>query len=191
MKKIFFQLLFAIILVYPLSSQTTLKSGPKNEIYFSYGAASAQQIATIFDGAIILPFIATDFSVDSPIGPIIAGYRRNFSDQFSMGLMGSYTAFNQEYTVLGEQFRVQNTFITTMLDGTILYNPKSTFQLYSGLSLGSSIYTQKDTSQTASKTIFAFHLNAIGLRVGKTIGAFVEIGYGFNGLVNGGFSVKF
>ena len=36
----------------------------------------------------------------------------------------------------------------------------------------------------------AFHINAIGFRFGKSIGGFLELGYGYKGILNFGFSLK-
>ncbi len=78
-----------------------------------------------------------------------------------------------------------------MANSNVCYNPSNIVQLYSGLSAGISVFTQSDSSQSGSKTIFAFQVNAIGLRVGHKFGGFFELGFGFDGIINAGLSVKF
>ena len=78
-----------------------------------------------------------------------------------------------------------------MANGNICYNPRNIVQLYSGLSAGVSVFTQSDSSQSDSKTIFAFQVNVIGLRVGHKFGGFFELGFGYDGIINAGLSVKF
>jgi hypothetical protein len=70
-------------------------------------------------------------------------------------------------------------------------------QLYSGVGLGLTIWQQKLASndpklsgQDATELMFNFHLNAIGLRVGKALGASLELGVGAKGIINAGLSYR-
>lgn len=187
MKRIYFFTLITCFITGSLYSQQA-----KNEIYGAYGLASVQEIASILADVIIYPFVPEDFTIVSPVGPVIAGYRRNLSEHFSIGMQGSYTAFNKEYTVLSSaKLKIVSTFITAMLNTNYCYNPRNVVQFYSGLSAGLSVFTQTDSLRSDNKTVFAFHVNAIGIRVGKTFGGLLELGFGFNGIINGGLSVKF
>jgi hypothetical protein len=169
----------------------TFSQVPKNEVYASYGTGSVQQLSIVFSNIIILPFIGADFTIESPIGPITAGYKRNLSEHFSIGIEGSYTQFNQEYTILQSKYKVDNTFTTVMVSSKYCYNPKNSVQFYSGLSLGGSNFNQKDSVQSANSTLFAFQLNAIGVRFGTRFAGFIELGMGYSGILNAGVSVKF
>lgn len=180
-----------IVLTLLVFSSIIFSQVPKNEIYSSYGMGSVQELSIILNDIIILPFVRGDFTVESPVGPIAAGYRRNLSDHFALGIEGSYTQFNQEYTILGSKFKVDNTFTTVMLNSRYCYNPSNPVQFYSGISIGGSNFNQKDSVQSANSTIFAFHVNAIGVRFGRTFAGYLELGMGYNGIVNGGVSVKF
>lgn len=187
MKKIYVFILFGFLISGSLYSQQ-----PKNEIYGAYGFASVQEIANMIGDALILAFSAEDYTTGSTLGPIILGYRRNLSEPLSIGLKGSYTHFDKEYTVSSTKFRIKNTFTTVMANGNVCYNPRNIVQLYSGLNAGFSVVTQSDdSSKSASKTTFAFQVNALGIRIGNKIGGFAEFGFGFDGVINAGLSVKF
>ena len=67
--------------------------------------------------------------------------------------------------------------------------------MYSGIGLGYAFMKDKYTTDDGSDEIknsgeFAFHINAFGVRFGKNIGGYVEVGYGYKGLVNLGVSFK-
>ena len=189
MKKIYLALLLFFLL-----SNLSYSQQKKNEIYGSYGLASVQEISSILNDIIILPFVGGDFTIKSRVGPFIAGYKRNLSDHFTVGISGSYTSFDKEYTILNSndlKFTVENTFITALADANFTYNPGNIVQLYSGLSAGVSSFQQKDSIETDNSTITAFQVNAIGIRAGKNIAAFLELGFGYKGIINGGLSIKF
>ncbi len=40
-------------------------------------------------------------------------------------------------------------------------------------------------------SFFNFQLNAVGIRVGKTLASFIEFGFGYKGLINLGVSAQF
>lgn len=187
MKKLIIQLFIASVI-----STSALAQVPKNETYASYGFFSVQEIASELAYVIIFTFAAEDFTIKAPVGPIIAGYRRNLSEHFSVGLQGSYSGFDKEYTILSSsKIKIQSKFITVMLNSNYSYIPRNIVQFYSGLSAGFSVFSESDSLESESKTVFAFHVNALGIRVGKSIGGFLELGFGFNGIINAGLSVKF
>lgn len=139
MKKLIIQLFIVSVI-----SSSVLARVPKNEIYASYGFASVQEIASVLSDITIFPFIAEDFTIESPVGPVIAGFRRNLSEHFSVGLQGTYTGFNKEYTVLSSsKIKVESTFITAMLNSNYCYNPRNIVQFYSGLSGTFCVYTKR------------------------------------------------
>ncbi len=70
-------------------------------------------------------------------------------------------------------------------------------QAYSGFGIGYSYVNesldqlnveQSDTATSLNK--LAYQITAVGLRIGKQFGGFVEFGYGYKGIVNVGISVQ-
>ncbi len=69
---------------------------------------------------------------------------------------------------------------------------KKIVQLYSGLSLGCTFQNNySDFYKSENDLDFNFHLNAIGVRVGKKIAGTAELGFGYKGLINLGVSYQF
>ena len=69
------------------------------------------------------------------------------------------------------------------------------FQLYSGAGFGVRLrhgtYIEGEETDTLNKALPTFHINALGLRFGRNIAFFVEIGAGYKGVLNAGLSAQF
>jgi hypothetical protein len=72
----------------------------------------------------------------------------------------------------------------------INYIATKSFQMYGLLGLGFAIASYPDVD-IKNIPILSFHFTPLGLRFGKNIGGFCEIGYGYRGIVNAGLSVRF
>lgn len=89
--------------------------------------------------------------------------------------------------------KVYNDIDATVL-GTIqaLYITKPILELYSAASLGPTMRFRKilrndfGGNEEAKKVSVAYHFTAIGLKIGKKIGGFAELGYGYKGILCGG-----
>jgi len=79
----------------------------------------------------------------------------------------------------------------------VMYIHKRKVQLYGGAEVGISIWSSKSTdnvtNETVKETIIRpnWHLNLIGIDVGKKVGGFLELGVGNRGLINAGLRVGF
>lgn len=70
----------------------------------------------------------------------------------------------------------------------------NSFQLYSGVNFGLDFVTEKHDSNTDLNKSYrqpGFHVNGIGLRFGKKVGGFMEVGLGNRGFISAGLSVAF
>ena len=90
---------------------------------------------------------------------------------------------------------VSNRYLTIGFGTEYHYVHKDWFQMYSGASIA---YTSQNADFTTSSDIedtndsyFNFQVNAVGLRFGKALGGFVELGVGYRGYVNAGLSYQF
>ena len=52
-------------------------------------------------------------------------------------------------------------------------------------------YTDNSLNASGIKWMFAYQLTLIGMRVGKDVGGFIEMGCGYQGMVKAGLSLKF
>ena len=81
------------------------------------------------------------------------------------------------------------------LELTWLYSSRESFQAYGFAGAGllhweEYDHDQDNTSYTESGDKFAFQFTPIGIRVGRSVGAFVELGYGYKGIFHGGISFQ-
>ena len=53
---------------------------------------------------------------------------------------------------------------------------------------GPSAFSEEETS--SSEVFFAFQVNLVGIRLGAAVGFFLEFGFGYNGVINGGLSFR-
>ena len=91
---------------------------------------------------------------------------------------------------------VSHTYLTFGFGTDYHYISKEWFQVYSGASVA---YTTRSSDFTTSSTdfedandgFFNFHVNALGVRVGKALAGTLEIGVGYKGVVNLGMSYQF
>ena len=76
----------------------------------------------------------------------------------------------------------------------LYYQEKDKLALYSGAGFGN-FYRQDQLisypDQTYQDTAITFQVTPLGIRFGKKVGAFAEIGYGYKGIVNLGLSGRF
>jgi hypothetical protein len=68
-------------------------------------------------------------------------------------------------------------------------------QLYSGAGFGVKVrrgtYVDGTGADTVTKALPAFHLNAIGVRIGQKVGFFAELGIGYKGILAVGLNGQF
>jgi len=188
------------IIILNSNSQDLGRSKLQNEIYGGYGFGSAQEISSVYSD-VITPIITIGTlytETMSPVGPVSLGYRRSFSKNFTLAIAGNYVAFNKQFkkssdnSVVGT---VKNTFYSFIARGDYYYVTGEYFQMYSGVGVGFTYahdnYLDSSNASGQGKMYSAFQVNAVGIRVGKNFGVFAELGYGFEGIINAGISLKF
>lgn len=208
MKKIILILAILFLGVYTNAQDT------KNQISIGYGVVSIQGIA---DAELtILSDLFTDIftlgttkinSSSTGTGVIELRMKHFVGERVSIGIRMNYANYNHEDDITFTDgstttMKWYNRFITGMLDFNFYYIHKEGFSLYSGIAVGGS-FNQTEISnisnttnvgsndKTDNSTLFAFHVNGIGARFGKTFGGFVEAGFGYSGLMSGGLYLNF
>jgi opacity protein-like surface antigen len=209
MKKLSVVFLLLLLCWGSLFSQSATK-----EIQLSWGLITIQDLAELGKslGAIIGNAIGSGI-VDLILGPgsadrldhmstqgygtFILGY--NYSPgRLKFGLLASYTHYRVNYIFQsGKTARDLDHFITGMARLDYKWINGSAVKLYSGVGAGICYYHSKGTSaftsdvRTNNEIFFAFQVNALGIRLGKKLGFFIELGLGYNGIINGGLSLEF
>lgn len=131
------------------------------------------------------------------------GYRYHFRKNFSAGLDLSYQKVTNHFTYASNDSGNPEkkgedaiNMILIMPAAAFKYIHRPKFQLYgnvaAGLAIGSSEETVADGAPSIedSTTGFAFQINPIGVRVGRKIAGFAELGFGYRGIITVGLSVN-
>jgi len=169
----------------------------RHDLSLSYGVLSSDQLTDIFEDIVTIvltfgtfgktdqeftgvPFLTYHYSSNSRFGfgAAIGGYNSSGHLQFAGDDVGT--------------FKEKNYIAAVELDYHWIMKPS--FQMYSGAGVG--VRYRKGTyetteSDTVSKVLPAFHLNALGIRFGRKIGFFLEMGIGYKGLLSGGVNAQF
>ncbi|MCK9203692.1 MAG: hypothetical protein M0P58_04545 [Bacteroidales bacterium] len=189
---------FAII-INTTSAQDKPES--KNEIRLGYGVLTAPEMANSLMsvwpaiGMNIFKDTITDYRCSFYGAPDFE-YHRHLARWVAIGVSMSVNPIS---TIIkgksGMEFSYNYYLLTLMPRVDFYYLKKGIFSMYSGVQVGASYIFWQDRNGGShtndSGFSAAFHINAFGIRVGKDIGAFMEWGYGFRGVVNFGVSGKF
>ena len=216
MKKVVLCLAFAGMILH-ISAQEMGNSQvlmPKNEVYAGLGLFNENQML-----AMIGDVIATIFTLGYLVEPNeykaftpFVGYRYNFTKRFSLGGLFAYDSNSvkvakdidnngnlDENELLNKQI-VKRHYITFAVEPKLNYVAKPAFQLYGYLGLGVTIINFGSVGKFANGEQpemdgrlphFNAHFTPVGARFGKEFGGFVEIGYGYKGILNAGVSYRF
>jgi hypothetical protein len=198
------KLLFCSIAVAFLLSVVRVKAQEtgdlKNDVRLSYGMTTSNEMALATGEILSIIFIAP---FDSTYRCDVTGYGSfNVQYQYSVSKLikvGATFAFNPgNFSIRFDKGSTQystNSFISLMPRVDFVYVNRGIFQLYSGLALGATYYHFKNNysnkpDDSSSGLSFNFHVNGMGVRVGKSIGGFLEFGFGCLGIFNFGVSAK-
>jgi hypothetical protein len=170
----------------------------KHDLSLSYGVLSIDQLANVFTDVltIVLTLGAYSKSNTESTGVPFLTYHYSRNSKFGFGFaVGGYQSTG-DLQILGEtvgDFKETNSIGALELD--YHWVMKKGFQLYSGAGLGVRIrkgtYHDADSTETLSKTLPTFHVNALGLRVGRKVGFFAELGAGYKGIFSAGLNAQF
>lgn len=176
----------------------------KNELVMSYGVYSIPDISFefgIFEKVFINDAFVKDsvrFSDVSGSGSICAGYHRYLGKIVAIGFSATIDAIRHAIEFDKEtSFRSSATVVSIMPAINFHYIRTKLFSVYGGGSAGVAAWIYKtdytDNSLNASgvKWMFAYQLTLIGMRVGKDVGGFIEMGCGYQGMLKAGLSLKF
>lgn len=183
---------------------------PRNEIYVQYGTPTVIELATTISN----PTISKDKEADTKnhlfSGVAGLGYNFSITPALSVGIYGGYGYSSADIYARDvnseDKFKAMyNSSISNFsgqLSGHWTYFQSGSLECSSGVYLGIS-YLDESLTPLGSfdpneprfpkeKDIFklAYHLTAVKLRYGEIIGGFVELGFGYRGLVNVGLSIK-
>ena len=142
--------------------------------------------------------------VDKQTGPIHFGVKHFFSDKISVGLIYNYSDATTKPYLYNDgtnafAYKYDAVFSTFLANVDYSWKSGEKHNLYSGLGLGfvnvsasATITTGTGDAPkfTAAASGLGYHVTAIGYHgtLGAGFGAYAELGYGYNGLINAGLS---
>lgn len=187
-------IIIGLLIVLPA---TIFAQDKKHEMVLGYGVGTHYAIVEQMAGILGVVITLGEFNaeLESGTGAILLGYRYSVGDKLTIGFDGSYTKLKDVLKFDGKEVGNLDKYFYTIAP-YIAYNyvKKGNLSMYSGIGLGYAFvkdaYTTDDGDEIENIGEFAFHLNAFGVRYGKNIGGYVEVGYGYKGIVNLGISLK-
>ena len=179
-------------------TQAGLAQDRRHDFSLGYGVLSGDQLADIVTGVLTIVITMGTFAKDDMTftGVPFLTYHYSSNSRFGFGAaVGGYSS-QGVLLVLGEpvgEFKERSVFGAVELDYHWVMKPG--FQLYSGAGFGirhrRGTYSDADDTETYNKILPTFHLNALGLRFGRTVGAFLELGVGYKGMLSAGLNAQF
>ncbi len=150
----------------------------KSEISVAYGYWSAYSLIN-----------GTPYSASSGVGML--NYKYYLGTKFTLGMTVGY----ENISDLGSYFTFAPEFSYTYMDTK---DDRIRLKLYGGGGFGMTIFDDFNTYSN----VYAHHydesgpkvtgyVSPIGMRIGRKLGGFVELGFGYKGLVHGGISYRF
>jgi hypothetical protein len=170
----------------------------KSDLSLQFGVFSSDHVINIFGdtGLIVIPLGSYDKRDMTFSGVPFLTYHYSANDRFGFGgAIGYYSASGVLVELGGDVvaggFREKSYIGAVELDYHWVMKPG--FQLYSGAGFGVKVRrgTYADGADTVTKALPAFHLNPIGLRLGKKVGFFAEFGIGYKGILAVGLNGQF
>jgi hypothetical protein len=181
-------------------SQDPMDDFPRNDIQIGYGFISMLSVSTLLMNALMVAF--TPLPGEKTItdvgswGPIFVNYNFFPLKWLGVGLVVAYEADNNRTTYSNGGYSDMNWQYTTFMLKVNFRYGWEWVKFYHGISAGVTYAKVNfaDTTGIASTNdgaLFAFHITAFGIRVGKTVGVFADIGIGYLGIVNVGVNFVF
>lgn len=185
MKKPILSLLFSLLFIqlYAQNSewQVGVGLGSTQEIWVRNGRHPLYEVANTSGEGINYTYTAA--------GPIRLGYRSHETGKFMLGADFNYTNVEMMSNFTDGTSSISNFQSYALLASTAYkYTDKPNLILYSGFDFGVAYHraVNANTERKISTLTGAYQVTFMGVRVGRELGAFAELGLGFNGFVNGG-----
>jgi opacity protein-like surface antigen len=168
----------------------------KNDLSFGLGAFTFPDIAETTKDvgllAVTLGLVSQEAKRDGPA--YIFKYGRFVKEDLRLSLSAGYQKFKADHYLVQELwYTTEISYLDFMVRGDYYWLNREWVQLYSGAGLGIAMVTeeQKELGLEETEYWFAFHVNAFGCRVGKRVAGFVELGFGYNGILSAGITAAF
>jgi len=183
---------------------------PRHEMYIQYGTPSAIEFmgktrSVVNDPDPNYPRVC-DSRSHKYSGVAGIGYNFSVTPHLSFGLHGGFSWSQTDvYTTEenGKPVKEYLTYVSSIKNWTAMAScnfawwQEGSMELSSSLYLGASFIDETLTEnkypawdKEDDRVMLAYHVSAAKFRFGETVGGFVELGYGYRGILNVGLSIK-
>ncbi len=172
----------------------------KHKVNLGIGLLSSNQFLSTFSD-VIIPIMTQEEIISRnsvSYGTFHLGYHYNFSERISIGGVGVY-----DYEKADAYFQdikagnFYNNFYSLAAEADFKYINKEKFRFYSLIGIGGTLYSQayedslSKERETRTLLFFNFQVTPVGLEFGNSLGGFLELGFGYKGIVSAGVFGKF
>ena len=185
-------------------SQKTSQTDLPNEFYAGYGAGSLFYFTGLSNQSHHHMYSYGSDTYLRSAGTFLLGYTRNLNRVVSMGVIFSYMPANSDFTdysydkpgngsneITGS---ASDNILGAITRITFSYVSKPAFRIYSGIAIGVTVdcgtVTYNGNTVSRRKLYPAGEITLFGVRFGRALGGFVEMGFGTNGIITAGISYK-
>jgi len=194
-----------VLLILPnLTNVLQAQSNKKSELNFGYGLITtndwnfsfAPTSITVLDNQVEREASSIN---EKGFGGFFIGYKFEVTRRLMLGGIIMYQKKAEDLLFADRSVNFKRQFYTLAVELDYRYVNKELVKLYSGIGLGYTVINESFSGDTTNFRLidsnepgyFNLHVNAIGVRVGKALAGFAEIGFGYKGLLNFGISYQF
>ncbi len=131
-------------------------------------------------------------------GALFGSYRRNLFQWLSVGLTAGFEKESKDLVIEGMNVGLYTRYVFTIApELQARYYHRGATTMYGALGIGNSFVSEQYTSLTSDKHLDAtdnyagFQVSPIGIKVGRKLNGFGEIGFGYKGMVQLGISYRY
>jgi opacity protein-like surface antigen len=175
-----------------------IRLGYSDGIFLSLGNGFSDTFSNSINSALTGAKYKDDVMTKT-LGMLEVGYRYNINKRLKVGGDISYMKEENTYefvipgTTKTQNETRKNQYSMVLLIAEFSYIKTSWLNFYGSGGIGSIVRRSNDYqgSHIKDEAQFAFQINPVGLRVGKKLGAFAELGLGYKGIATIGANYKF
>ncbi len=191
--------LFLLLLMLQVGNSFAQTKSGAIEINGSYGFISAPRVSNYESNIIGTVGTLGNYDVcdHKNAGPMSVHLKYYLSDRIKLGLNLTFEQQKEKTMDNGlNTGKTKSNYYSLMPSFTYNYCQQDNCQIYGCVSLGAGIgnstFMPADKEIYRKKTTnslqFAYQVSALGIRYGKKVGVFMELGYGYNGIFQAGLS---
>lgn len=174
----------------------------QGEFVAGYGLFSSGEVDNTFytpSSSSIITLSENTNSHSDALGPWMVGYKYGVGTKIAVGVIGVVSSMRTNYfggkesngVLMDDRQRVLSTQYSTLVRMYYSWVKVRNLNIYSGLAAGICYENAKNSTENRYMDKFtpAYQANLLGIRVGGTLGAYLELGYGYAGVANVGLSL--